>query len=606
MRKELFIKKVIKLFSLFLLLCLLGCGSVSGTAEKDKKKRGNDSWLEEFKYWAFPQDYYEKASLKDMYQVKDYRAIYEEPMARDVLYLTVGGDGSFGDSEHTWEEINEHNLSWYEERDEEAYTCDALVQFGNEDGPTSDAFGYGSMSANATVKLSGKKASTRQQKSYRIKINSGSGNVSGIKTLVLSKSFTDPFRFTNKLCCELMSKTDDMMSVRTEFVHLYVRDLNSEKTDLFVDYGLYTLVETVNKKYLSNRNLDSSGELYKINDFDFGRHSDVIMQPTEKNFDKNKFEELLEAKGSEDYSGLLEMLDALNGGDMSIEDVVKTYFDEDNLYTFMAFNILMDNKKTDTENFYLYSPMGVNKFYIIPWDNDGALRSDYERLRDPDYSEGYEKGIYLYTDSILFSRILKSRHCVDKLSEKIKELHESELSSENVSKRAKKLGDKVKKYLYRIPDASYARVTEENYDKLLEMIPEQIEKNYYAYYDSLETPWPFHIKDPELKDGHVIINWDESSMINGKISYDVEISDSWSFGSKLAQGTDLEDTKFDAGKLAPGQYFVRVYAKSDNGTGLKQEAFEYYNTEKKTTVHGVLCFYVKEDGTVVKSTFQEE
>ncbi|SFG26109.1 CotH kinase family protein [Oribacterium sp. WCC10] len=580
---------------------LSGCNTANVTSENQTKENSEESLIDRFLYWAFPQDFYEKASKDALLSVKDYDALYDEPFAKDVMYLTVGEQQNSGDGKHSWEEINEHELSWYEERGEEPYYCDALVQFGNDDGPTSDAFGYGNMSANATVRLSGEKSSKRQQKSYRIKINPGSGNVSGIKTFILSKSFTDPFRFTNKLCYDLLTDIDELLSTRTRFVHLYVRDEQSEYGDLFVDYGLYTMVEAINKRYLNNRRLDGSGELYKAENFDFGRHSDVIMQPTSSGYDQKKFEELLEAKGSDDYSSLIKMLDAVNDPEISIRDIVKTYFDEDNIYTFMAFNILMDNKDTDTENFYIYSPTGSDRFYFIPWDNDGALREDYKELKDADYTPGWEKGIYLYTDSVLFSRMLKDQHCVDELSERIKELHDSELSSANVFIKVKKMAKKVKRYLYDAPDMAYARVTQDNYDNLILKIPEQIDRNYYAYYDSLETPAPFHINEPEIKDGELHVNWDESYCLNGNVSYDVEISDSWDFSTVKAKETDIKETVFSAGKLSPGQYFVKVTAKSDNGTGLTQEAYEFYNTEKKTTVRGVLCFYIREDGTVEKS-----
>ena len=54
--------------------------------------------------------------------------------------------------------------------------------------------------------------------------------------------------------------------------------------------------------------------------------------------------------------------------------------------------------------------------------------------------------------------------------------------------------------------------------------------------------------------------------------------------------------------LQPGQYFVCVSAVS--GLGNEQLAMEHYNTEKKTTVRGVMCFYVMEDGTVAMSVFE--
>ncbi len=271
----------------------------------------------------------------------------------------------------------------------------------------------------------------------------------------------------------------------------------------------------------------------------------------------------------------------------------------------MAFNILLDNKKSDTEKFYLYSPTGINKFYIIPGDMDSSLQGDYELIQDSEYSSGWEKGIYLYNDSVLFSRIMKNSQCVSELSERIKYLHESVLSAENVNNKAKELSEIVKEHLYLPPDMMYARVSSDNYDALLSMLPAQLDNNYYAYYDSILTPWPFHINEPLLKEGHVVLTWDESYILEGNITYDVKLSKSWDFASVIKAESNLSSTSFDVGALQPGQYFVSVRAKSDNGTGQEQEAYEYYNTETEKVAHGVMCFYVNEDGTLVKSFFDE-
>ncbi len=548
------------------------------------------------------KDTYGKVKLSEGIRFDDLDSLYEDTDEIKVLYMTVGRNKQDGQM-HTFREVNSYDRGYYEETGIEQYECGALIQFGNEEGPTSDEFGFGDMSENATVRLTGNKSTTRQQKSYRIKINKGSGNVDGMKTLILNKCFTDPFRFTDKLCFDLIRQTDEMVSVRTEFVHLYVRD-EYEGEELFTDYGLYTMTEPVNKKYLSNRGLDSTGELYKVNDFDFKRHEGVIMNPTDAAYDEAAFEELLESKGSEDHTKLINLLDAMNDDSASIEDIVETYFDEDNLYGFMAFNILIDNTDTDTGNFYLYSPSGTDRFYIISWDHDNAFRDDYELIRDPQLSQDWKKGIYLYSESKLFGSIIRSEHCVDKLSQYIAKYHEGVLKGDHVMEMAAELGNTVKPYLYELPDRSYARVTQADYDKLIKMLPEQMDNNYYAYYDSLETPWPFNILTPNTANGQLIFEWESSSVLEGEVTYTFELSDSWDFSKVLENVSDLKETKYVINELPAGQYFVRVSAVSDSG--LKQQAYQYYNTEKKTTVRGVQCFYITDDGTVEARMLNEQ
>lgn len=67
-----------------------------------------------------------------------------------------------------------------------------------------------------------------------------------------------------------------MVGLRTQFVHLYVKDNTEESDGKFEDYGIYTQVEQLNKTALKSHGLDSNGQLYKINSFEFYRYEDII------------------------------------------------------------------------------------------------------------------------------------------------------------------------------------------------------------------------------------------------------------------------------------------------------------------------------------------
>lgn len=548
-----------------------------------------------------PGETYEKSQSVYYLTVEDKDTLYEQQHEVRVLYLTVGQGLSEDGTNHTFEELNDTDLQWLQQQGQKPYQCEAVVQFGNEQGPVSGQFGYGVYSANATVELYGLKASGKPQKSYKLKIKEGEGNVEGMKTLLLSKSFSDPFRFTNKLCYELMQEIPQMMSTRTSFVHLYIKDVTERWDTKFVDYGLYTMVEPVNKKYLENRGLDKSGELYKAVDFDWKRHEDIIMQPTDGRFKKDAFEQILESKGSNDYSKLIALLDAVNDYSVPIEEIVWKYFDEENLYTFMAFQILVDNQDTDTENYYIYSPTGNDKFYFISWDNDAAFRQDYELLKDSTYDPGCERGAFLFRKSVLFNRILRDQKCVNRLTEKVYWLHESILCPENVKNKADELAAVAKEYIYSLPDRSFARVTSANYDMLLNKLAEQVNRNYYAYYDAIEGPWPFQIYEPERKEGGIILTWEESYALGMNVTYEVMVAKDWEFTKPIISKKGVEKPLLEIGDLEPGQYFVKIYAVSEDGH--KMGAVEYYNSEKKTKVNHTLCFYVFEDGSVAESRF---
>lgn len=547
-----------------------------------------------------PEETYEKIDTSDV-SVSDAGDLYTKPDdSVAVVYLAVGLGNEADGTDHTWAEIDAIPL---DEQGAQPYQCEAVFQLGDENAPTEGSFGYGALTANAVVRLQGANASKRQQKSYRVSIKDGKGSLDGMKTFVLSKSFADPLRITNKLCYELLEGIPSLLSTRTRLVHLYVKDTTSGEDTLYQDYGLYTMVEPINKTYLKNRHLDDDGALYKANDFDFARHEDVITLATSPQFREDAFEALLESKGSDDHSKLLAMLKAVNDPDVPIQEVIDTYFNRDNLFSWLAFNILTGNKDTSTENYYLYSPTGSDQFYFISWDNDGAFRTDYDELRAPGQSPAWDTGIFSFYDNVLFARILADDACISSLSTAVDTLYKTYLTEPIVSSTVSRLTALAEEHVYSLPDKTFARVTRPQYDTLAAGIHGQIVRNYYAYYDSLELPAPFHIREPEAhEDGSLRLSWEDAA--RGKsVTYHVTLDDSWDFTAPLLSKSGLSSTEWVVDQLPAGQYFLSVTAQTADGKS--QIAYETYSTEVKTTVYGALCFYVLPDGSVHASYFNE-
>lgn len=547
-----------------------------------------------------PEETYEKTDTSDVF-VSDAGDLYAEPDdSVAVVYLAVGLGNEADGTDHTWAEINSVPL---EDQGTRPYQCEAVFQLGDENAPTEGSFGYGELTSNAVVRLQGANASKRQQKSYRVSIKDGKGSLDGMKTLVLSKSFADPLRITNKLCYQLIEDIPSLLSTRTQLVHLYVKDTCSDMGTLYRDYGLYTMIEPINRTYFKNRHLDDDGALYKANDFDFARHEDVITLATSPQFREDAFEALLESKGGSDHSKLLAMLKAVNDPDIPIQEVIDTYFDRGNLFNWLAFNILTGNKDTSTENYYLYSPTGSDKFYFISWDNDGAFRADYQEMRAPGQSAAWDTGIFSFYDNVLFARILEDDACISALSTAVDTLYETYLTEPIVSSAVSRLTGLAKEHIYSLPDKTFARVTRPQYDTLAAGIHGQIVGNYYTYYDSLELPAPFHIREPEQQaDGSLRLSWEDAAR-GEAVTYRVTLDDSWDFKTPLLSRSGLGSTEWVIDQLPAGQYFLSVTAQTAGGKS--QIAYETYSTEVQTTVHGVLCFYVLPDGSVHASYFNE-
>lgn len=539
------------------------------------------------------------------YELTDNKSLYEEENNEVVtMYLTVGQGNEEDDTDHTWTEINSYPLSYYEEHSITPYKCEAVLQVGDEAGPVEGEFGYSDRTANATVQLRGEGASQQQQKSYRIKIKDGDGDYNGQKTISLNKHSGDPVRFKNKLAYSLIQEIPEMIGARTQLVHLYVKDKTEGEDGLFQDYGLYTQVEQINKTYLKNHGFDNDGALYQVGNFDWQRHEDVIMLATDANYDKDAFEQYLEVDGSEEHDTLIALLDAVNDTDNEISDVVEQYFDKDNLYYWMAFHILMGNKDVLDGNYYLYSPRGVDKWYFISWDNDGILKEGYEAMEDETYQRSWNKGIFTFSDTVLFERILKDPSCRQNLDSAVQDLYENYLTEENVQEKIDDLQKATEDYVYSLPDQTYARVNEENYNILVQSMAEEIRTNYEEYTSSMASAWPFHILEPVKQGDSTVLQWEESYQEGGgDITYSVELSRDYTFSDCMVS-EQTGETRVDAGSLSPGQYFVRVRATGSND--VSQDAYEYYQTEAGSKAYSTLCFYVQQDGSISAVSYSED
>lgn len=539
------------------------------------------------------------------YELKDKKSLYKEENNDIVtMYLTVGQGNEEDGTNHTWTEINSYPLSYYEEHAMEPYKCEAVLQVGDEAGPVEDEFGYSDRTPNATVQLRGSGASTQQQKSYRIKIKDGKGNYNDQKTISLNKHSGDPVRFKNKLAYSLIQEIPEMIGARTQLVHLYVKDKTEGEDGLFRDYGLYTQVEQINRTYLKNHGFDNDGALYQAGSFDWKRHEDAIMLSTEAGYDKDAFEQYLEIDGSEEHDKIVELLNAVNRTDNHISDVVEKYFDSENLYYWMAFHILMGNKDVLNGNYYLYSSRGTDKWYFISWDNDGILKEGYEAIEDDTYQRSWNKGIFTFTDTVLFERILKDSSCRQELDRAVQDLYDNYLTKDNVQEKIDDLQKATKEYVYALPDQTYARVSEENYKILTQSMADEIQINYEEYTTSMASAWPFHILEPEKQGNNIILHWEESYQDReGKINYSVELSRDYTFSDCIVN-EQTGESRFDAGTLSPGQYFVRVRATGENQ--VTQDAYEYYQTEAGSKAYSTLCFYVQQDGTVSAVSYSED
>lgn len=597
-------KNNLQLFALVgaLLLLLGGCALAGGTETET-----TETSVQETSDAVSASEPVEKvtASVED-YQLRDNDAVYEDDDEDSVvtMYLTVREGNSAENTNHTWTEVNTYSKYWYEDNNLEQYAVEGILQVGDENGLIPGELGYGETVPNAIIKIRGQTSTQRTQKNYKIELKDGKGEWRNQRTINLNKHVGEGLRFRNKLSYDLMKEIPEMMSARTQFVHLYVKDETEGGNGIFEDYGLYTQVEQINGRYLRTHGLDNNGQLYKNEFFEFLRYEDSIKLVTDPTFDLNAFETYLEVKGDTDHSKLIEMLEDVNNYFIPIEDTVEKWFDTENLFYWMGFQILMGNEDTNARNYFLYSPLNLDKFYFISWDNDSSLTAlEDEMVGNGGFAGSWEAGISNYWGSPLFQRMYKVKEYRDGLTAAIEALRTEYLTEDKVNSLVQIYRDVVKPYVYSMPDIMHVRLTEEQYEIVADSLAEEIENNYQAYLESLERPMPFYIGVPTITDGKTQITWDASyDFDNENITYDVEVASDYLFQNLIYSQQDIRVPYTEMESLPEGQYFVRISA--TNESGKTQTAFDYYVVEA-TKIYGTKCFYVLADGSIAEDIYVE-
>lgn len=546
----------------------------------------------------------EKAPVEDVH-LRDNPLLYEDadPSSVVTMYLTVSSGNEADGSNHTWEEINTYSAYDYVNMGVDRYKVEGLLQIDETgSGVSEDSFGYRETEPNVTVQVRGQTSSRARQKNYKIRIKKGFGSFREQRTLNLNKHMGDGLRFANKLAYDLLDTIPQLIGGRTQFVHLYVRDLTAdESTDEYRDYGLYTMVEQVNRTFLKNHLLDENGQLYKVTFYEWDEYSAVMMDQNDPEFDRDAFERYLEIKGNEDHTKLQQVTADVKNYLKPITETVEEHFDAENICYWMAFNILIGNYDSSARNLFLYSPMNSERFYMIPWDLDASFRRDVLDHTGHHEGESWERGMHLFLGVSLVNRMMREEEYRDMLTDAVNDLYTNYLKPATVDARARQLSKVTKRFLFGgdLPDKDGAPIKNVAvYDMLVSKVGSQIERNYRYYFDSLDNPWPFYVDVPELDadEKTLILSWGAAYDVNEEpVTYDYILATDYDFENVIDHKEGLPVPTATTKQLPEGTYFLRVRA--TNASGHSTDCFDYYSTHKNGKAYGCYCFVVQADGT---------
>lgn len=528
----------------------------------------------------------------------DLYAAYD-PTDVVCFYLTIRKGSAADGTDNTFAQVNTYRNTQGMTNVEKILTT-TLFQVGDETGPLSGEVGFGDYAANASLNVRGRTSTGYPQKSYRLTLFSSAGLWRDQRAIAINKHPGDPTRLRNMLFFTLLQDVPGMTSLRTQFVHVYVKDETADVPETaFTDYGLFTQVELPNSRYLRNHSLSQNGNLYKANICEMYRYADQLKLATDPDYDLDTFSEILEPKTGQDHTKLLAMLDAVNDYSIPIEDVISTYFNLDNLTSYLAYNILMGNPDSNAQNYLLYSPVNSSTWYYLCWDGDGCLSYSEDEILQNTWTEGeWTKGISDYWSVVLFNRMLRVAEYREALTAKVELLHK-QITPQKIASLITQYRTVVDAYTAVMPDAINMQVPTGTLEEIYDQLPYDTDTAYQYYLDSLAKPMPFYLANIETGASGLQIAWNASYDFDGEfITYDVQIATDWTFDSSTLvwESKNQLATEATAPLLPAGTYYWRVTAVNEGGH--TQAAFD--QVETATGVHtGMRTFTVLADGTVV-------
>lgn len=435
-----------------------------------------------------------------------------------------------------------------------------------------DDFVPSSEQMNASFEQKGKSTRNADQKSFRVKLDSTDVLYKKERTFQLNKHPYDPSRVRNKLAFDLFKDIPNFTSLKTQFVNLRINS---------VDYGLFTHIEKPGKEFLINRGWNEDDNLYKAQNFAFRMVDALKLNSSGKPIDPDAFDAVIEIERGKDHTKFVAMLNAIDSAqtDAEFEAVFNRYFNRNNYVTWMAINLVMANKDTVSQNFYLFSPVNSNTFYFMPWDYDGAGRATEKYAK-------WELGIATWWGIPLHQKFLRVKKNRDDLDAMVTKLRSQYVTPAAIQARLDVYEPLITPYLSVDPDANDLSIRQwrTEFDLLIPRLDENIDN----YRGEIGVPMPFW-QSFEYSGGVLKLMWDEAVDFEGdEIVYDVQCADNADFNNSIVSETGLSVAAGDLNITSWGEvsytktvpmstgvrYYMKITAKEKNNPAHYQIAFD--------------------------------
>lgn len=441
--------------------------------------------------------------------------------------------------------------------------------------------------ANATIRVRGNSSRGDTYKSYKVKMDDDAAAFEGQNILNLNKHSEDDIKVTTKLCTDVLAKMDHMVSFRTNFMRVWIRDTSlPEEEQSYTYYGLFTNTEQPNKSFLELRGLSSNGEMYKARDFSFAVN-EKLREKSDPEYSVDEFEEVLTIREADSHTQLLEMIDAVNDYSIDFEKTFGTYFNEENYLTWLAFNLLVGGEDILNHNFIIYRPENTKTWYFIPWDFDSNLQKESSTLA------ASLRGGQRLNMVVLHKRYFRMPGSLEKIQNKMSELMTNYFNADAINHIMNGYIPVLEKTIPYLPDLDLISKTPADMLQHVREVPDIIQRHYQEFQAAFECPAPMYVSAPTRKEGGGLqLSWEPSYSYQGRtMTYQVRIYNDYGLSQLLFEQKDIIENTCDVNlNLDPGTYYLEV--KAIDSEGNEQYSLEHFEFagELFVYVNGLLEF----------------
>ncbi len=492
------------------------------------------------------------------------KSIYEKDEDGSIryLYLTVkAGMNREMNKEYSFSYLNNYTTGELSEGEEPF--CDIIMSEGTQDSSYGlSLFGFGETDPNGQITIKGNTDRIRLR-SYQIKLFDRGGTWNDMKTINLYKNRNDLSRMRQKFGFDLLEELPPIGSLRTGFVRLFIQDTTADGPKAYQDMGIYTFIEQPNNAYLAAHELDTNGSLYRAEHFDFSRFPEQLVEKGAPDYSKEAFETILNIRNAENHSKLLNMLDVLHDDSIVFSDLLGRYFNEENLLTFAAVNVLLSNYRLAFEDYLIYSPQNSLTWYLIPSSFEDAM---YHKVGQndqviPTSFEGYG---FLY-NNVLYRKYLTEPGNTQKLVQKIEEIREI-LSDEWIEQQTLTYRKSILQYLFSIPEIMLLPKAATYVEPYIADFSRIVDYNYQAVFANLKKPISPYIVQVEYQEESLEISFLGDDLQSGRVTqFRLELSTTSDFKSILFTSPPTSEHRVQIQELPNTTLYARIVATDQTG-----------------------------------------